>query len=402
MKEQLWVDKYRPESLDDIYGNNKTIKSLIEWSNDLSTNAVILHGPHGTGKTTAAHALANDKGWTITEINASDKRRNKDIEEILGAPSQSTLSNKKNLIILDEADNMKGHKAVKKLIRKSSRPLVIIVNDLYQIDNSLRNECKIIEFEEPRFSDLISLLEEICKSEDIDYSSDILKEIARDSDFRSAVNDLQSLSIGRDSISKGDYVLGDREEDSELFNFLDNLFKDNFNEELISEARGLDKNPVELIRWIENNVSKVYSNKELENAFKELSKADVWIGRTNKTQEYKFWKYALVSMVLGVAVSSENKNSGWTSYQSPQWKTGDSDKKHIAKKISKNSNVSTKVAQSLIIPYLSVMTHHCKNREATIEMTSYFNLTKQEVSEITGSGASTKKVEDILREANKK
>ena len=59
-------------------------------------------------------------------------------------------------------------------------------------------------------------------------------------------------------------------------------------------------------------------------------------------------------------------------------------------------------ARQGILPFLSTMTHHCTNRELTIEMAARYDLDEDDVSFITGSGANTKKVERIIEEATKR
>ena len=54
------------------------------------------------------------------------------------------------------------------------------------------------------------------------------------------------------------------------------------------------------------------------------------------------------------------------------------------------------------MPYLSVMTHHCRNRELTVRMVARYDLEAEHVSFITGSGKSTNKVAGIVEEARER
>ena len=76
---QDWTEKYRPKTLSDVVGNPKAVGELKAWAESWSRGtpskkAVVLMGSPGVGKTTSAEALANDMGWGILEMNASDQR----------------------------------------------------------------------------------------------------------------------------------------------------------------------------------------------------------------------------------------------------------------------------------------------------------------------------------------
>ena len=74
-----WTEKYRPATLDEVVGNPAAVAELRKWANGWmrgrpDRKAVILQGDPGSGKTSAALALANEMGWTLIEMNASDCR----------------------------------------------------------------------------------------------------------------------------------------------------------------------------------------------------------------------------------------------------------------------------------------------------------------------------------------
>ncbi|KAK7192528.1 hypothetical protein DPSP01_008832 [Paraphaeosphaeria sporulosa] len=162
---RLWTTKYAPSSLNQICGNKATVERLQRWlqrfPKSLKTNfklagpdgsgsfrAVILHGPPGIGKTTAAHLVAKIEGYDIVESNASDTRSKKLVEEGLrGVLSTNSLNGyfagdgkkveagkKKMVLIMDEVDGMSagdrgGVGALAAVCKKTEVPIILICND---------------------------------------------------------------------------------------------------------------------------------------------------------------------------------------------------------------------------------------------------------------------------------
>jgi replication factor C subunit 1 len=83
----LWVDVLKPKTLAEIIGHANTIKELRQWLTGFSAStqprAALLTGPPGIGKTTTAHRVAAELGYTVVESNASENRSSKDVLSLL-------------------------------------------------------------------------------------------------------------------------------------------------------------------------------------------------------------------------------------------------------------------------------------------------------------------------------
>jgi len=419
-----WTEKYRPSTLSEVRGNDKARDAFADWARswDGHREAVVLHGSPGVGKTSAAHALANDMGWETVELNASDQRTADVIERFAGrAARNATLGGSaagggaaggdtasRQLVILDEADNIHGNydrggaSAITKLVKESGQPIVLIANDYYDMARGLRNATQEIEFRDVSARSIVPVLRDVCRKEGIEFESDALQRIAERNrgDLRGAVNDLQAATEGRDSITVEDVVTGDRDKALGLFPFLDAVLKEESAQEALQSAYAVDETPDDLTKWIENNVLDVYDPSEALRAYDFLANADVWLGRVRATQNYTYWRYATDNAAAGVAAARDGEKGGWTRYGRPQfWSSSDATADEVVGRIAAASGCSIATARREVLPFLEAVTHHCKPRELTVAMAAAYDLDEAGVAFVTGSGESTNKVESVVEDA---
>ena len=415
-----WTEKYRPSTLSEVRGNNKARDALSEWAEtwDSHREAVIVHGSPGVGKTSAAHALAADMGWPTIELNASDQRTKAVVERVAGEAAKSgTLTGGtggRRLVILDEADNLHGNvdrggsRAITGLVKEAGQPMVLIANEFYEMSNSLRNACETIEFRDVSARSILPVLRDICRREGVEYEDEALSTIAETNsgDLRGAVNDLQALAESTKTLTAETVVTGERNRKKGIFDFLDALIKEEDAEGALRASYDVDETPDDLINWIEDNVPKDFHGAELADAYGALANADRWLGRVRATQDYSYWRYAADNMTAGVAAARREQKGGWTRYGPPSYwsklgrSRGTRDKRdYVARHIAEVSGMSMANARNEVMPFLSAMTHHCKNRKLTVEMTARYDLDAEHVAFITGSGKDTNKVQSIVDEA---
>jgi replication factor C large subunit len=397
-----WTEKYRPKSLRDVIGNERALSSLRAWAERWNQGkipekrAAILAGKPGTGKTSTAHALAADLGWTILELNASDARNESSIRRVAtaGAVNETlditggfTPSQKggHKLIILDEADNLYekldktdsdsglgdkgGKKAIIETIRITKHPIILIVNDFYELTKGggepLKNLCYVIQFYTVNPSQIVELLKHICRQENITADIRALKIIVDRSkgDVRSAVNDLQSLCVNRTSLNLEDVdVLGYRDRDAIIFDALREVFKTKNLQKSRECMRDLDVEPEMFLLWITENLPREYLDVEdLVRGYENLSIADVFFGRVAKSRVYDLWSYACDLMSAGVS-TAKTHSYGNTQYAFPSWlkqmKGNQSSRlirDSVTKKISGMTHVSDQKTKEAFLPYIQVL-----------------------------------------------
>ena len=407
-----WTERYRPTTLSEVRGNDKARDALKEWADTWGDHgeAVVIYGSPGVGKTSAAHALANDMGWPILEMNASDARTTDEIERFAGrAASNTTLGGDRQLIILDEADNLHQHKdrggaaAMTRLVKNATQPIVLIANDYYEMSSGLRSACREIEFRDISARSIVPVLRDICRQEGVEFDESVLKGIAEANrgDLRGAIKDTQSRE--RDGVIRAEGSEGERDRTEGIFSFLDAVLKEQSAEEALRTAYAVDETPDDLLLWIEDKVPKVYDGGELADAYDHLANADVWLGRVRATQNYSYWRYATDNVAAGVAAVRRSDRGGWTRYGGAPYRSArDSTRDYVAERIAEAADVSTATAKREIVPYLAAMTHHCRNRELTVRMTARYDLDAEHVAFITGSGKTTNKVQGIVDEAEER
>jgi replication factor C large subunit len=432
-----WTEKYRPRKLDDIIGNRKPKDDLKKWAESWATGipkkrAMVLMGDPGIGKTTAALALANDMGWQILEMNASDTRNADAINSIAnqGAMGETFTDDgefmraregKRKLIVLDEADNIFGRedhggiKAIAQTILETQQPIILIVNDWYALkkrSSIIQDNAATIKFAKPGRADIIGLLRVISKKEGVEVAEDVLGRLADKSggDVRSALKDLQSLAEGRTKVVLKDIsAIGERDVSVNIFKSVELIFQTGNCKRSRDTAMNLDENPESLILWIDHNIPTAYrSPQDIHAAFEALSRADIFLGRVNRRQNYSLWAYARDMMSCGVSLAKAKDYRGHINYNFPPYLMKMSRSKgfrgirdDFGAKLAKFTHTSGKRALQDILPYFKSM--YAQDPEFRIAMTRRLNLTEEDVGFLLEAKPDTHQVKhvfDAMRKVN--
>ncbi|MCL5093305.1 MAG: AAA family ATPase, partial [Candidatus Marsarchaeota archaeon] len=181
---------YVVNEIEQIKGNDTAISAMLEFSRAVSNGAnprpLLLHGPPGTGKTSAARALANKEGWNIVELNASDYRDRDTIKKtLLSAATSRSLFAGKTLILLDEIDDMNKRfdsgagSAITEVISKSMNPIIFIANDMWdQSISFLRNKTTPVQFKKLNQLTITSILSDISSKLGLNADKDMVLAIS--------------------------------------------------------------------------------------------------------------------------------------------------------------------------------------------------------------------------------
>jgi len=358
-----WTEKHRPRTLAQMVGNGPSVSRLRQWAESWKSGtpakrAVVLAGPPGTGKTSAALALATDMGWSLIELNASDARNASTIQKVAtaGAVHQTFASDGsfhtsadggRKLIVLDEADNLyeragaegmdesgsdmgdKGGKAaIIETIRQTRQPIILIVNDLYSLEKGsgspLKTLTELLKFTRVNVRSIPPALARIAHEEGVTVDRDVLEAIAvrADGDLRAAVRDLESLCVGRTRVTMKEAAsLGSRDTTSTLFDLVRHVLKGRKLEDVRKETYSVtDATPEDLVLWVDENLPREYKDPhDLVAGYDMLSRADRFLGRTKSTQNYGLWAYASELSTLGVTAVRQTEYHGYEPYGFPQW-----------------------------------------------------------------------------------
>jgi len=404
-----WTEKYRPKTLDEVVGNERALNALRQWANSWKTGkpkkrAVILAGKPGIGKTSSALALANEYGWTPIELNTSDARNAVKIKKVAtsGAVNEtftddgrfiSSQTGGRKLIILDEADNLYADNLYEKTTGSNQG----------SEDLSDRGGKKAI-IDTIKITSIIRFLKRICASEGIFADQKVLQNIADrcKGDIRSAVNDLQSISLDKKQVDTTALsALGYRDREKDIFAVLREIFKTSNIQSIRESVSRLDLEPGLLLLWITENLPREYLDLEdMYKAYEYVSKADVFLGRTYRRQHFGLWAYACDYMNGGVAVAKTHSYPN-DSYSFPTWlrerkmdRTGENVKESLFSKISKITHSSNKKTKEMIYPFFKNM--FCNNTPFAIEMKNKLNLSESEIKYLLGKNHSYKLKEILL------
>jgi replication factor C small subunit len=209
--DEIWVEKYRPQKLPDVVGQEEVTSRLQSYVKSSNMPHLLFAGPAGTGKTTSSIALAREmfgEDWrqNFQELNASDERgidvvRGK-IKEFARTAPLGGASFK--IIFLDEADALTNdaQSALRRTMERYAGTARFILSCNYssRIIEPIQSRCAVFRFRPLKPEDITKMVRKIAKAEKLEVTQEGLEALlyVAQGDLRRAVNTLQVAgSLGK-------------------------------------------------------------------------------------------------------------------------------------------------------------------------------------------------------------
>ena len=206
---ELWVEKYRPQTLEDYVGNEIIKNKIGDYLKRGSIQNLLFHGVAGTGKTTLAKLIAKNLNCDLLYINASDERGIDTIRDKIIPFASSMSFNDIKIVILDEADYItpQAQATLRNTIESCSKTtrFILTCNYLERIISPLQSRCQTFEITPPSKQEVNNKCQEILTKEKILFYDNNIDDVINTHypDIRKIINTLQG------SVVKGQIKIDD-------------------------------------------------------------------------------------------------------------------------------------------------------------------------------------------------
>ena len=205
----LWVEKYRPQKIDDCVLPESLKKTFHEYIAQGELPTFLFCGSAGVGKTTVAKALCNEIGAEYLFINGSEESGIDVLRtKIKSFASSVSLTDAKKVVILDEADYLNPNStqpALRAFIEEFSANCRFIFTCNYKnrIIEPLHSRCAVVDFKidnkdkQETAAAFFKRAAQILKQENVEFDPKVVAEVVTKHfpDYRRVLNELQRYSV---------------------------------------------------------------------------------------------------------------------------------------------------------------------------------------------------------------
>jgi DNA polymerase III delta prime subunit len=197
-KHTLFTEKYRPDTLEGYIGNEDFKSSLNQWIESNDIPHLLLTGPAGTGKTTAAKLIVNNINCDHLYINCSDENGIDTIRDKVKSFVSAASFKPQKVVIMDEADflTINAQAALRNVIETYSlnARFIFTCNFIERIIDPIQSRTVMFELLPPSMHDVAFKCVEILDLENVIYTkADVVRIIKQTyPDIRKCLNLLQS------------------------------------------------------------------------------------------------------------------------------------------------------------------------------------------------------------------
>ena len=219
MSSYLWVEKYRPLTLDTYIGNDHLKSKVRVYLESGDLPHLLFFGKAGTGKTTLAKILVKNIECDYLYINASDENSVDTVRNKVRQFASTVGFKDLKIIILDECDYItpNAQAALRNLMETFSKHcrFILTCNYVERIIDPIQSRCQIFEIIPPSKVEVAQRLNQILEEEEINYELQDLKILIDSNypDIRRTINSAQrnvvnlQLKLDTNSIIQNDYKL---------------------------------------------------------------------------------------------------------------------------------------------------------------------------------------------------